>query len=333
VLACAALGQTNAEIAAELNLREGTVKSYLQAAMAKLDASTRHAAVTGAPRGPPLTRMSRRACAYRAGPCAHQAQPMARKIVHQLVDDLDGTVLEPGEGETVLFSLDGAAYEIDLTDDNAAALRAAFALSLRRPVGVFSLRARRLVARRCGPRAAQRTARLRAGPRVGGEERLHRVGPRARAGCRPRGLRRRALIDRPLGRTAVLRIHLSGHTTQLRHRELAAKEPAMRRRPHRLVLAAAAVALLTTGCVAQAPSPSDEAGASASTPAVVAPAGADGYGLPAGTGAVEIQLFTDLSCPYCRMLEEATGDVLEAVAAAPRPDDPPAQLRECEARR
>jgi hypothetical protein len=52
---------------------------------------------------------------------------MARRIVHQLVDDLDGTVLEVGEGETVLFSLDGVAYEIDLTDDNAAALRTALA--------------------------------------------------------------------------------------------------------------------------------------------------------------------------------------------------------------
>ncbi len=52
---------------------------------------------------------------------------MARRIVHQLVDDLDGTVLEIGSGETVLFSLDGAAYEIDLTDDNAASLREAFA--------------------------------------------------------------------------------------------------------------------------------------------------------------------------------------------------------------
>jgi len=52
---------------------------------------------------------------------------MARRIVHQLVDDLDGTVLEIGSGETVLFSLDGTAYEIDLTDDNAAALRAAIA--------------------------------------------------------------------------------------------------------------------------------------------------------------------------------------------------------------
>lgn len=52
---------------------------------------------------------------------------MARKIVHQLVDDLDGTVLEPGEGETVLFALDGKSYEIDLTADNAQALRDQFA--------------------------------------------------------------------------------------------------------------------------------------------------------------------------------------------------------------
>lgn len=50
---------------------------------------------------------------------------MARKIVHQLVDDLDGSVLEIGEGETVRFSIDGAAYEIDLTDAHAVALREA----------------------------------------------------------------------------------------------------------------------------------------------------------------------------------------------------------------
>ena len=50
VLACAALGSTNAEIAATLELKEGTVKSYLQSAMAKLDASTRHAAVVTARR-------------------------------------------------------------------------------------------------------------------------------------------------------------------------------------------------------------------------------------------------------------------------------------------
>ena len=50
VLACAALGATNSEIATTLSLREGTVKSYLQSAMAKLDASTRHAAVAKARR-------------------------------------------------------------------------------------------------------------------------------------------------------------------------------------------------------------------------------------------------------------------------------------------
>jgi hypothetical protein len=52
---------------------------------------------------------------------------MARKIVHQLVDDIDGTVLEVGSGETIYFALDGVAYEIDLTDENASALRDAFA--------------------------------------------------------------------------------------------------------------------------------------------------------------------------------------------------------------
>lgn len=48
---------------------------------------------------------------------------MARKIIHQLVDDLDGTVLEPGDGQSVQFALDGRGYEIDLTDENATKLR------------------------------------------------------------------------------------------------------------------------------------------------------------------------------------------------------------------
>ena len=48
VLAGVALGATNGEIAGRLSLREVTVKSYLQTAMAKLDASTRHAAVAAA---------------------------------------------------------------------------------------------------------------------------------------------------------------------------------------------------------------------------------------------------------------------------------------------
>ncbi|GAA4353190.1 histone-like nucleoid-structuring protein Lsr2 [Microbacterium rhizosphaerae] len=52
---------------------------------------------------------------------------MAKKIIQQLVDDLDGSLLEDGAGDTILFSLDGIAYEIDLSDANAAALRDALA--------------------------------------------------------------------------------------------------------------------------------------------------------------------------------------------------------------
>lgn len=51
---------------------------------------------------------------------------MARRIVHQLVDDIDGSVLEVGEGETVHFSLNGASYEIDLNAAHVEELRKAF---------------------------------------------------------------------------------------------------------------------------------------------------------------------------------------------------------------
>lgn len=50
---------------------------------------------------------------------------MATQTFTQLIDDLDGTVID--EGETIRFALDGTAYEIDLTTENAAALRAAIA--------------------------------------------------------------------------------------------------------------------------------------------------------------------------------------------------------------
>lgn len=57
----------------------------------------------------------------------HYRECMARKIVHQLIDDIDGTVLDHGEGSTVHFSIDGTAYEIDLTDAHAEELRGALA--------------------------------------------------------------------------------------------------------------------------------------------------------------------------------------------------------------
>jgi len=44
---------------------------------------------------------------------------MAQKVLVEMVDDLDGSAA----GQTVPFGLDGAQYEIDLSDHNATALR------------------------------------------------------------------------------------------------------------------------------------------------------------------------------------------------------------------
>lgn len=52
---------------------------------------------------------------------------MAQRTVTLLTDDLDGTELKSGDGETVEFSIDGTSYEIDLSPKNAKALRSALA--------------------------------------------------------------------------------------------------------------------------------------------------------------------------------------------------------------
>ncbi len=48
---------------------------------------------------------------------------MATETTTRLVDDLDGSDAD----DTVSFALDGASYEIDLSDENAARLRDALA--------------------------------------------------------------------------------------------------------------------------------------------------------------------------------------------------------------
>ncbi len=73
---------------------------------------------------------------------------MAQKIITQLVDDLDGTILEAGDGETVQFSVDGKAYEIDLSTANVENLRGALA--------VYTEAARRTGARSSRAAAAPR---------------------------------------------------------------------------------------------------------------------------------------------------------------------------------
>ncbi|MFF1573465.1 Lsr2 family protein [Leifsonia sp. NPDC058292] len=50
---------------------------------------------------------------------------MAQKVIYQLIDDLDQSPLGEGDGETVIFGLDGVDYEIDLSAAHAGELREA----------------------------------------------------------------------------------------------------------------------------------------------------------------------------------------------------------------
>ncbi|WP_454149036.1 histone-like nucleoid-structuring protein Lsr2 [Microbacterium lacticum] len=69
---------------------------------------------------------------------------MAKKLITRIIDDLDGTELEDG-GRTVSFSLEGRAYEIDLSDKNADKLRDALApfIKVARSSSASGPRARR----------------------------------------------------------------------------------------------------------------------------------------------------------------------------------------------
>ena len=51
---------------------------------------------------------------------------MAQRTRVELVDDVDGKILKDDEGETVVFTLDGVSYEIDLSNKNADKFRGHF---------------------------------------------------------------------------------------------------------------------------------------------------------------------------------------------------------------
>ncbi|BAH56163.1 histone-like nucleoid-structuring protein Lsr2 [Rhodococcus opacus] len=50
---------------------------------------------------------------------------MARKVVVELVDDIDGTVFTEG-GESIHYAVDGVEYVIDLKDEHATEFRETF---------------------------------------------------------------------------------------------------------------------------------------------------------------------------------------------------------------
>src|SRR3954452_9566788 len=107
---------------------------------------------------------------------------MAQRTVIQLVDDLDGTEIVDGAGETVTFALDGGQYEIDLTNDHADEMRAAldhYVQSARKVGG----RHRRARAR---PPSRRRPLRSTTAPRLCacGPGRTRSMSPRAAASHR-----------------------------------------------------------------------------------------------------------------------------------------------------
>lgn len=91
---------------------------------------------------------------------------MARRTFVELVDDMDGGTAD----ETVSFALDGVAYEIDLTAENAAELREAF--------GVWAGKARRVGGRRIAgkSRSGEDTAKI----RTWAQEHGYSIGDRGR---------------------------------------------------------------------------------------------------------------------------------------------------------
>lgn len=98
---------------------------------------------------------------------------MVQRIHYRLVDDIDGTELTNGGGETVHFALDGTSYEIDLAVANAAKLREALAPYLgagRRIRGAGGRRSSRT------PSSGENTAEIREWARANG----HQVSDRGR---------------------------------------------------------------------------------------------------------------------------------------------------------
>lgn len=99
---------------------------------------------------------------------------MAKKQITQLIDDLDGSILE--SGTTIHFSIEGRAYEIDVSAENAKKIRAAFEpyVSAARPLGSVQSSGRR------APRSAAGSSRNLTDVRTWAEENGFSVNSRGR---------------------------------------------------------------------------------------------------------------------------------------------------------
>jgi hypothetical protein len=66
---------------------------------------------------------------------------MAERVIRQLVDDIDGTDITDGKGETIEFSVRGDEYRIDLSAQNVTKFEKALGPYLKAATKVSSPRA------------------------------------------------------------------------------------------------------------------------------------------------------------------------------------------------
>jgi hypothetical protein len=85
---------------------------------------------------------------------------VAKKTIQVITSDLSGEELEPGQGETIRFSVGGADYSIDLTEAEAEELRSTFDKYVK-------------VATRASSRGTQSTSRKASGSGRSSEELAH----------------------------------------------------------------------------------------------------------------------------------------------------------------
>lgn len=80
---------------------------------------------------------------------------MAERVIRQLVDDIDGTDITDGKGESIEFSVRGEEYRIDLSAQNVTKFEKALGPYLKAATKVSSPRAaaRKPVGRKRGGRS------------------------------------------------------------------------------------------------------------------------------------------------------------------------------------
>lgn len=85
---------------------------------------------------------------------------MAQKIITELVDDIDGSVIDKS-GETIVFGLNGTEYEIDLSAEHADELRKAIEFYIGYARKLPSRSARRAGVARTAKRSAEQSRAIR----------------------------------------------------------------------------------------------------------------------------------------------------------------------------